>query len=136
MAIVLATVSLFSAEVSGRTFERPFLIGRVQPDRYHMWDDISHYTRFRDVVFSPVLQAAPIGIEVGVSNKLIYHATNFSDVDGKVTNICDAFNVVIALPRGSDAGEFALREASEVIDTNNIRLLRFAHYAGAAKGCP
>jgi hypothetical protein len=136
MAIVLATVSLFSAEVSGRTFERPFLIGRVQPDRYHMWDDISHYTEFRDVVFSPVLQAAPLGLEVGVSNKVVYPAKNFSEVDQRVDHICGAFNVVVALPPGTNIGEFASREPSDVIETKNIRLVRFANYAGKATGCP
>ena len=68
-----------------------------------------------------------IGVEVGVANKLIYHATKFSDVDLKVDHICGAFNVVVALPPGTDAGEFASRDPSEVIDTGNIRLLRFAN---------
>jgi hypothetical protein len=134
--VILAIGSLWSAELSGRTFERPYLIGRVDPDRYHMWDDISRNTQYRDVVFSPVLQAAPIGVEVGVSNKLVYHATNFSDVDQKVDHICDPFNVVVALPRGTEVGEFASRAPSNVIETPNIRLLRFANYSGKATGCP
>jgi hypothetical protein len=134
--IVLAIGTLWRAEVSGRTFEYPYLLGRVDPGRYHMWNDISHNTVFRDVVFSPVLEAGPIGVEVGVANKLIYHATKFSDVDLKVDHICGAFNVVVALPPGTDAGEFASRDPSEVIDTGNIRLLRFANYAGKATGCP
>jgi hypothetical protein len=33
------------------------VIAKIDPDYYHMWDDISHNTQFRDVVFSPVLQA-------------------------------------------------------------------------------
>ena len=134
--IALAIGGLWGAEVSGRTFERPYLLGRVDPGRYHMWDDISHNTRYRDVVFSPVLNAVPIGVEVGVANKLIYHATTFADVDLKVDHICGAFNVVVALPPGTDAGEFASRSPSNVIDTGNIRLLRFANYAGKATGCP
>jgi hypothetical protein len=133
--IALAFGSLWGAEVSGRTSGRPYLLGRVDPGRYHMWDDISHNTVFRDVVFSPVLEAAPIGVEVGVANKLIYHATKFSDVDLKVDHICGAFNVVVALPPGTDAGEFASRSPSDVIDTGNIRLLRFANYDGKATGC-
>ena len=134
--IVLAIGTLWRAEVSGRTFEQPYLLGRVDPGRYHMWDDISRNTVFRDVVFSPVLQAAPMGTEFGVANKLIYPAKTFSDVDLKVDHICGAFNVVVALPPGTDAGEFASRSPSDVIDTGNIRLLRFANYAGKATGCP
>jgi hypothetical protein len=134
--IVLAIGSLWGAEVSGQTFEQPYLIGKVDPDRYHMFDDISRNTHFSDVVFSPVLQAPPIGVEVGIANKLIYHATNFSEVDAKVDHICGAFNVVVALPRGTDVGEFASRAAPEVIETRNIRLLRFANYPGKAAGCP
>jgi hypothetical protein len=135
-SIVIAIGSLWAAEVSGRTFERPYLIGRIDPDRYHIWDDISHNTQYRDVVFSPVLQAAPIGVEVGVSNKLVYPAKNFSDVDQKVDHICGPFNVVVALPPGIDVGEFASRAPSNVIETRHIRLLQFANYAGKAIGCP
>ncbi len=133
--IVLAIGSLWSAEVSGRTYALPYLIGRINPDYYHMWDDISHNTQFSDVVFSPVLQAAPIGVEVGVSNKRVYPATNFGRVDQTVAGVCGTFNVVIALPAGTGAGEFASRAPSQVIETRNIRLLRFANYAGKAVGC-
>jgi hypothetical protein len=133
--ILLAIGSFYAAAVSARAFTGPALIGVIDPDKYHMWDDISRNTRYRDVVFSPVLQAAPIGVEVGVANKLVYPAKNFSDVDLKVDRVCGAFNVVVALPPGTDAGEFASRTPSNVIETGNIRLLRFANYAGRATGC-
>ena len=133
--IALAIGSLWGAEVSGRTFERPYLIGRIDPDRYHMWDDISHNTHYSDVVFSPVLESNLISAEIGVSNKIISPAKNFSDVDQKVDHVCGNFNVVVALPPGTGAGEFASRDPSEVIETRNIRLLRFADYAGKAIGC-
>jgi hypothetical protein len=134
--IVVAIGSLWGAEISGRTFEQPYLVGRVDPDRYHMWDDISHNTHYGDVVFSPVLVADPMSPEIGVGNKIISPAKNFSDVDQKVDHVCGNFNVVVALPPGTDAGEFASRDPSEVINTGNIRLLRFADYAGKASGCP
>jgi hypothetical protein len=134
--ILLAIGSLFAAADSAGAFVGPKLIAKIDPDYYHMWDDISHNTQFRDVVFSPVLQAAPIGVEVGVANKLVYPAKNFSEVDVKADRVCGAFNVVVALPTGTDAGEFASRAPSDVIETRNIRLLRFANYAGKAIGCP
>ena len=130
---------LQSAVCGPRSFRAPFalpyLIGKIDPDRYHMWDDISRNTQFSDVVFSPVLQAPPIGVAVGVSNKVVYPATNFVQVDQRVANVCGTFNVVIALPPGTDAGEFASRVPSKVTETRNIRLLRFANYAGKAVGC-
>jgi hypothetical protein len=134
--ILLATGSLFAAAASAGAFDGPKLVGKIDRDYYQMWDDISRNTQFRDVVFSPVLQAAPIGVEVGVANKLVYPAKNFSEVDVKVDRVCGAFNVVVALPPGTDAGEFVSRAPSEVIETRNIRLLRFANYAGKANGCP
>jgi hypothetical protein len=136
VGVLLAIGACYSAAVSGQTFDRPYLLGRVDPDRYHMWDDISRNAQFRDVVFSPVLQALPIGVEVGISNKLIYAAKDFSEVENKVDHICGAFNVVVALPPGTDIGEFASRSPSNVVETRNIRLLRFADYPGKATGCP
>ena len=100
-----------------------------------MWDDISSNTVFRDVVFSPVLDAEPLGVEVGVANKVVYPARNFSDIDRKIDHLCGEFNVVVALTPGTDVGEFASRVPSNVIETRNIRLLRFANYAGKAIGC-
>jgi hypothetical protein len=135
VGILLATGACYSAAVSGQTFERPYLIGRIQPNQYHMWDDISSNTRFRDVVFSPVLQAAPIGVEVGVANKLVYPATGFAQVDEKVDHICSPFDVVVAFPPGTEIGAFASRTPSNVIETRNIRLLRFADYPGKKIGC-
>jgi hypothetical protein len=134
--LLLAVSSLFTAAFSAGAFVGPSLLGRINPDYYHMWDDISHSTQYRDVVFSPVLRAAPIGLEVGVSNKLVYQAKSFSEVDRRVDRICGTFNVVVALPPGTDIGEFASRVPSDVIETRNIRLLRFGNYAGKAVGCP
>ena len=50
--------------------------------------------------------------------------------------LCGDFNVVLALPKGSDPGAFASRMPALVIDTGRIRLLRFASYPGKAIGCP
>lgn len=134
--MLLAIGSVVAAAESAGAFVGPKVIATIDRDYYQMWDDISHNTRFQDVVFSPVLHAAPIGVEVGVANKLVYPAKNFSEVDVKVARVCGAFNVVIALPTGADVGEFASRAPSDVIETRNIRLLRFANYAGGAIGCP
>jgi hypothetical protein len=134
-AMVLAIVSLFSATWSAGAFYGPSLIGRIDPDRYHLWNDISRNTGYRDVVFSPVLQAAPIGLEVGVANKVVYPVQSFAQVDQRVERVCGPFNVVLALPPGVDIGAFASRAPSDVIDTGHIRLLRFADYPGKATGC-
>jgi hypothetical protein len=133
--ILLAMASLYGATASGWAAGAPRLIGKIDTNYYHMWDDISRNTVFRDVVFSPVLHADPIGVEVGVANKLVYPARNFSDVDLKIDRLCGEFNVVVALPPGTDVGEFASRVPSNVIETMNIRLLRFANYPGKAVGC-
>jgi hypothetical protein len=132
---LLAIGSCFCAAVSARAFVGPALIGKIDPDYYHLWDDISRNTEYRDVVFSPVLQAAPIGVEVGVANKLVYPAKNFADVEQRTARICGVFNVVVALPPGVAIGEFMSREPTEVIETKNIRLLRFADYPGKKIGC-
>jgi hypothetical protein len=134
--IVLAIGAFCGAAVSAWGQYGPHILAQINPGYYHMWDDISRNTGFRDVVFSPVLHADPIGVEVGVANKLVYPAINFAEVDRKVDRVCGAFNVVIALPPGTDTGAFASRAASDVVDTGNIRLLRFANYVGAATGCP
>jgi hypothetical protein len=133
--ILLAIASFYGARASGWAAGAPRLVGKIDTNYYNMWDDISRNTVFRDVVFSPVLHADPIGVEVGVANKLVYPARNFSDVDLKIDRLCGEFNVVVALPPGTDAGEFASRVPSNVIETTNIRLLRFANYPGKAVGC-
>ncbi|MGT2434888.1 hypothetical protein ACU4GH_02460 [Bradyrhizobium betae] len=84
---------------------------------------------------SPVLEALPITKEIGASNKLIHHAANFSEVDRVVERVCGKFNVVLALPKGTEAGELGSREPNEVIDTGRIRLLRYVSYPGKAAGC-
>lgn len=132
---LLAIGSCFCAAVSARAFVGPSLIGKIDPDRYHLWDDISRNTEYRDVVFSPVLQAPPIGAEVGVANKLVYPANNFGEVEQRTDRICGVFNVVVVLPRGVEIGEFISREPTKVIETANIRLLRFADYPGKKIGC-
>jgi hypothetical protein len=132
---LLAIGSCFFAAVSARAFVGPALIGKIDPDYYNLWDDISRNTEYRDVVFSPVLQAAPIGAEVGVANKLVYPAKNFADIEHKTARICGMFNVVVALPPGVAIGEFMSREPTKVIETKNIRLLRFADYPGKKIGC-
>ncbi|MEH2529690.1 hypothetical protein V1277_003934 [Bradyrhizobium sp. AZCC 1588] len=131
----LAIGSCFCAAVSARAFGGPSLIGRIDPDRYHLWNDISQNTEYRDVVFSPVLQAAPIGVEIGVANKVVFPARNFEDVEQRTDRICGAFNVVVVLPPGADIGEFRSREPAQVIETRNIRLLRFADYPSKKIGC-
>ena len=133
--ILLAVGSLVGALVSAWAWYGPHVIAKIDPDYYHMWDDISRNTRFDDVVFSPVLQAAPIGLEVGVANKLVYPAKSFSEVDRKIEHLCRPFSVVVALPPGTGAGDFAARAASDVIETGHIRLLRFANYGATTTGC-
>ncbi|MBT1513573.1 hypothetical protein KIP88_24075 [Bradyrhizobium sp. SRL28] len=132
---LLAIGSCFCAAVSARAFVGPALIGKIDPDRYHLWNDIRRNTEYRDVVFSPVLQAAPIGVEIGVANKVVFPARNFGETEQRTGRICGTFNVVVALPPGADIGEFMSRGPTNVIETRNIRLLRFADYPGKKTGC-
>ena len=131
--ILALTALVCSLEISNQPFH---FLGRVNRDQMLMWDDIGRNTLYQDVVVSPVLEADPITKEIGASYKLVHHADNFTDVDKVVAHVCGDFNVVLALPKDVEIGEFASRQSTLVIDTGRIRLLRFASYPGKAIGCP
>jgi len=133
LSLALALAAIFYAKKVSD--EKRYLLGRVNRTAYLMWDDIGRNTRYQDVVVSPVLEATPISTQVGASYKLVHIAKDFAEVDTLVERVCGDFNVVLALPNDTDAGEFASRQPTEVIDTGRIRLLRFAHYQGKAVGC-
>ena len=133
LALVLALGAIVSAEAIAT--EHYFPLGRVNRTAYLMWDDIGRNTRYQDVVVSPVLEANPISAQVGASYKLVHLAKDFGEVDKLVDHVCGDFNVVLALPEGTDAGAFAAREPTETVDTGRIRLLRFAHYQGKRVSC-
>ena len=133
LALVLALGAILSAKAVAD--EHYYPLGRVNRTAYLMWDDIGRNTRYQDVVVSPVLEANPISAQVGASYKLVHLARDFGDVDRLVDSVCGDFNVVLALPEGTDAGAFAAREPTETIDTGRIRLLRFAHYQGKRVSC-
>jgi hypothetical protein len=130
---VLALCAIVSSEAVST--EHYFPLGRVDRTTFLMWDDIGRNTRYQDVVVSPVLEANPISAQVGASYKLVHLAKDFGEVDKLVDHVCGDFNVVLALPKGADAGAFAARRPTEVVDTGRIRLLRFAHYQGKAVSC-
>ena len=133
LGLALALGAIVSAEAIST--EHYFPLGRVNRTAYLMWDDIGHNTRYQDVVVSPVLEANPISAQVGASYKLVHLAKDFGEVDRLVDHVCGDFNVVLALPEGTDAGAFAAREPTDVVDTGRIRLLRFAHYQGKRVSC-
>jgi hypothetical protein len=133
LGLVLALCAVVPAEAIS-TFHY-FPLGRVNRTAYLMWDDIGRNTRYQDVVVSPVLEANPISAQVGASYKLVHLAKDFDEVDRLVDHICGDFNVVVALPEGTDAGAFAARQPTDVVDTGRIRLLRFAHYQGKRVSC-
>ena len=133
LALVLAVGAIVSAEVIST--EHYFPLGRVNRTAYLMWDDIGRNTRYQDVVVSPVLEANPISAQVGASYKLVHLTRDFGDVDKLVDHVCGDFNVVLALPEGTEVGAFAAREPNEVVDTGRIRLLRFAHYRSKRVSC-
>ena len=133
LALVLAVGAIVSAEAIAT--EHYFPLGRVDRATYLMWDDIGRNTRYQDVVVSPVLEANPISAQVGASYKLVHLAKDFAEVDKLVDHVCGEFNVVLALPEGTDAGAFAARQPTEIVDTGRIRLLRFAHYQGNRVSC-
>jgi hypothetical protein len=135
MGLMLAGGALYYA-VDVTRYDSYALRGQVHRDRFLMWDDIGRNTRYKDVVVSPVLEAGPFSVQVGTSYKLVHHADNFADVDKVVERVCGDFNVVLALPKGSEPGALAWREPAEVIDTGRIRLLRFPSYPGKALDCP
>lgn len=133
LGLVLALCAIYFAEsISTKHY---FPLGRVDRAAYLTWDDIGRNTRYQDVVVSPVLEANPISAQVGASYKLVHLAKNFAEVDKLVEHICGDFNVVVALPGGTDARAFAGREPTDVMDTGRIRLLRFAHYRGKRVSC-
>ncbi|QPF86898.1 hypothetical protein IC762_11645 [Bradyrhizobium genosp. L] len=117
------------------TDEKWYLLGRVDPKSYQMWTDIGEKTAYQDVVVSPALEAGPMSTAIGASYKLVHPVKDFAEVDKLVERVCGDFNVVVALPEGTDPGEFGSRPPTEVIDTGRIRLLRFAHYKGKAQSC-
>ena len=133
LGLVLALCAIVSAEAIST--EHYFPLGRVNRTAYLMWDDIGRNTRYQDVVVSPVLEANPMSAQVGASYKLVHLAKDFAEVDDLVDHVCGDFNVVLALPEGTDAGAFAAREPNEVVSTGRIRLLRFAHYQGKRVSC-
>jgi hypothetical protein len=129
----LATVLVGSIQVA-RRHDRPYLIGRIDPETYRMWDAIRRNSAYRDVVFSPVLEAEPISVRVGVAGKLVYPAHGFSDIDQRVRRVCGPFNVLVVL-KGSDAAGFSGRKPDRVLDDSGLTFLRYENYPGAAKGC-
>jgi hypothetical protein len=135
IGLLLASCALNYA-VDVTRYDSYALRGRIDRNAYLMWDDIGRNTVYKDVVVSPVLEANPFSVQVGTAYKLVHHADNFADVDKVVTRVCGDFNVVVALPKGSEPGEFSSREPAQVIDTGRIRLLRFASYPGKAVDCP
>lgn len=133
---LLLAIGALGAAVAVTRYSSYALMGRVDRNTYLMWDDIGRNTAYEDVVVSPVLEANPISAQVGTAYKLVHKARNFAEVDAVVARVCGDFNVVVALPRGSQAGEFAAREPAQAIDTGRIRLLRFASYPGKRIDCP
>jgi hypothetical protein len=133
LSLVLALCAIVAAEAISTEYYFP--LGRVNRTAYLMWDDIGRHTRYQDVVVSPVLEANPISAQVGASYKLVHLAKDFAEVDKLVDHVCGDFNIVLALPEGTDAGAFAARQPTEVVDTGRIRLLRFAHYQGNRVSC-
>jgi hypothetical protein len=133
ISMVFAVCAIFFAEKTTRqNFQ---LMGPINRNAYLMWDDIGRNTQYQDVVFSPVLEAEPMTREVGASYKLVHHASNFADVDRVVQHVCGDFNVVVALPKGTEPGAFASRQPSQVLDTGRLRLLWFTSYKGNPSGC-
>ena len=93
-------------------------------------------TGFRDVVFSPDIEAAPFGKEAAVAGKLVHKIEgSFSEVDRVIDHVCSPFDVVI-VRKGPDAeAKFDGRTTDNVVRIGGLTLLRFKDYPGAAKGC-
>jgi len=132
---VIALAAIASALVGWQGSRKPNTLGWVSFPNYQMWHAIRVHTGYHDIVVSPVLQAPPIGIAVGLSNKLVYPATAWAEVDQRVATICEPFNVVIATPRGVAPGLSGMGTPDEVIEETYIVLQRFRDYRGARKGC-
>lgn len=138
--VVLGLFVSYSAFVSGSTYERPYLLGRVDKETYLRYDSIYRNTTYADVVFSPVWEALPIGMVVGVTNKRIYRIQSFNDINKYVEKfenlkrLCGQYNVVIVMPDQKIIDSFDGRKADKVIHQAGVLFLRFSNYSGPKVG--
>ncbi len=135
--ILIGLITAISAAFSGSRSENPYLLGRVQKDVYLTYDSIYRNTTYFDVVFSPIWEAPPLGVVVGVTNKRIWPAKSFAEVNDNslVQRLCGQYNVVIAMPSTIFVDSFDGRKADEIVVDRGLRLLRFTNYRGPAIGC-
>jgi hypothetical protein len=111
-------------------------MGRVVPDNAVPWLTIHDRTTYSDVVFSPDLEGAPLTMYSAIAGKVVYKIESFADIDRRVSQVCEAFNVVV-VRKGKDASDtFDGRKADRTEREGGLTLLRFQNYQGTAKSCP
>jgi hypothetical protein len=116
--------------------QSPYLMGRVVPDNAVPWLTIHDRTTYSDVVFSPDLEGAPLTMYSAIAGKVVYKIESFADIDRRVSQVCEAFNVVV-VRKGKDASDtFDGRKADRTEREGGLTLLRFQNYQGTAKSCP
>ena len=133
--LLLGASTAVAAEMSGTTYPLPYLLGRIQKDVYQTYTAVYRSTVYHDVVFSPTWEAPRLGFVVGVTNKRIYPAHSFAEIDKQVKSLCGKFNVAIAMPDKTPVDTFDGRKADEVVVRDGLRLLRYVNYRGPAQGC-
>jgi hypothetical protein len=115
--------------------DRPYLIGRIQPDVYAMWDAIRRNSSYRDVVFSPTLDStAGMSVRTGVAGKIVYPVDAFAHIDARVRRVCGPFNVLLVV-KGPDGAGFPGRKPDRVFEDSGLTFLRYENYPGAREGC-
>ena len=117
----------------GLKHERPYLIGRIDPERMKLWETIRRHVSYRDVVFSPELEAPAFKVEMGISNKLVHRARNFRQIGRVVGEVCGPLDVVVVLP--GEAAETTWSVPDQVIRDNGLTFLRFVDFPGTRTGC-
>jgi hypothetical protein len=133
---VMVAVALAGAVDAGRRYERPYLIGRIDPARMEMWETIRRNVSYRDVVFSPDLEAPPFKVEMGVANKIVYAATTFAGVDRVVRGLCGPFNIVVVFTGDRNEPTWDGRMPTTVVRDGGLTFFRFVDQQGPARECP
>lgn len=134
---VIALIAIGASLFVSTHAERPYLVGRIDPERMLMFEAIRRNVGFRDVVFTPdsALEAKPFKVEAGISNKVIYRVQTFAEVDPVVRRVCGPFNVVIVFKVEPRDGTWQGRVPQLVVRDSGLTLFKYVDYAGAAEGC-
>jgi hypothetical protein len=131
LAVPVSIIILLFAGISSSQFNPPYLMGRIDMKTYQTFNTIHNNTGYADVLFSPVWEAPPIGMIVGITNKRIYKIKSFSEIDSffQKRNLSGKANVVIVMPSNKINNKFDKHIADEVFFKDGLLLLRYHNYS-------